>query len=48
MEAKSVYEQNNDQKSSKLLEFKKGELAKQIEEAFPDAKLVDIQEEKND
>ena len=48
VEAKSVYEQNNDQKSSKLLEFKKGELAKQIEEAFPDAKLVDIQEEKND
>jgi DNA polymerase-3 subunit gamma/tau len=47
-EAKSVYEQNNDQKSSKLLEFKKGELAKQIEKAFPDAKLVDIQEEKND
>ena len=47
-EAKSVYEQNNNQKSSKLLEFKKGELAKQIEEAFPDAKLVDIQEEKND
>jgi len=48
VEAKSVYEQNNDQKSSKLLEFKKGELAKQIEKAFPDAKLVDIQEEKND
>jgi len=47
-EAKSVYEQNNDQKSSKLLEFKKGELAKQIEKAFPDAKIVDIQEEKND
>jgi len=47
-EAKSVYEQNNDQKSSKLVEFKKSELAKQIEEAFPDAKLIDIQEEKND
>ena len=47
-EAKSVYEQNNDQKSSKLVEFKKSELAKQIEEVFPDAKLIDIQEEKND
>ncbi|MDC0628202.1 DNA polymerase III subunit gamma/tau [Pelagibacteraceae bacterium] len=47
-EAKSVYEQNIEQKSSKLLKFKESEIAMKIEEAFPDAKLVDIQEEKND
>ena len=35
-------------KSSKLEEFKKTDLAQQIKEAFPDAKIVDIQEEKND
>ena len=46
--AKSIYEQNIEQKSSKLVEFKNSELAKQIEEAFPDAKLKDIQEEKYD
>ena len=47
-EAKSIYEQNIEQKTSKLVEFKKSKLAKQIEEAFPDAKLTDIKEEKND
>jgi DNA polymerase-3 subunit gamma/tau len=47
-EAKSLYEQNIEHKSSKLAEFKKSELAKQIEEAFPDAKLVDIKDNKND
>ena len=47
-EAKSIYEQNIEQNSSKLDEFKKSKLAKEIEEAFPDAKLVDIQREKND
>ena len=47
-DAKSVYEQNIEQKSSKLLKFKESEIAKKIEELFPDAKLIDIQEEKND
>jgi len=47
-DAKSVYEKNIENKSYKLKEFKKSDLAKQIEEAFPDAKLVDIQEENND
>jgi len=47
-DAKSIYEQSMEQKSSKLTEFKKSELAKQIEKAFPDAKLVDIQEDNND
>ena len=47
-DAKSLYEKNIEQKSYKLAEFKKSDLAKQMEEAFPDAKLVDIQEENND
>jgi DNA polymerase III subunit gamma/tau len=47
-DAKSIYEQNMEQKSSKLSEFKKSELATQVREAFPDAKLVDINEEYND
>ena len=37
-----------EKKSSKLEDFKKSDIAKQIEEAFPDAKLIDIQEENND
>ena len=47
-DAKSIYEKNMEKKSSKLEEFKKSDLAKQIEEAFPDAKLIDILEENND
>ena len=47
-DAKSLYEKNIEHKSYKLAEFKKSDLAKQMEEAFPDAKLVDIQEENND
>ena len=47
-DAKSIYEQNIEKKSSKLEEFKKSDLALQIEEAFPDAKLINIQEENND
>ena len=43
--AKSIYEKNIEEKSSKLEKFKQSQLAKQIEEVFPDAKLVDIQED---
>ena len=46
-DAKSIYEQNMEKKSSKLEEFKKSDLAQQIKEAFPDAKIADIQEENN-
>jgi len=46
--AKSIFEKNMEKKSSKLEEFKKSDIAKQIKEAFPDAKLIDIQEENND
>ena len=47
-DAKSVYEQNMEKKSSKLKEFEKSDLAKEIHEAFPDAELIDIQEDNND
>ena len=47
-DAKSIYEKNMEKKSSKLKDFKRSDIAKQIEEAFPDAKLIDIQEENND
>ena len=47
-DAKSIYEKNMEKKSSKLEDFKKSDIAKQIEEAFPDAKLIDIQEENKD
>ena len=47
-DAKSIYEKNMEKKSSKLEDFKKSDIANQIEEAFPDAKLIDIQEENND
>jgi len=47
-EAKSIYEQNKEKKSYKLEEFKKSVLAKKIEEAFPDSKIVNIEEEHND
>tara|TARA_B100001094_G_C18174552_1_gene797119 strand:+ start:55 stop:1737 length:1683 start_codon:yes stop_codon:yes gene_type:complete len=47
-EAKSIYEKNSEQKLSKLMEFKNSDLAKQIEEAFPDADLIDIKEDKDE
>ena len=33
---------------SKLKEFEESDLAKQIKETFPDAELIDVQEESND
>ena len=43
--AKSIYEKNLEDKSSKLEEFKKSKIAQDIKKAFPDAKLVDLIEE---
>jgi len=42
--AKSIYEKNLENKSNKIEEFKKSKTAKEIEHAFPDAKLIDIKE----
>jgi len=44
-EAKSVYEKNVEAKNNFIDEFKKGKIAKEIETAFPDAKLIDIEED---
>ena len=44
-EAKSVYEKNIEAKNNLIDEFKKGKIAKEIETAFPDAKLIDIEED---
>ncbi len=43
-EAKSLFEQNKDNKESELVNFKKSNIAKKISDAFPDAKLIDISE----
>ena len=47
-EATSIYEQNMENKSSELDNFKKSRIAKEIQEAFPDAQLAEIEEEHND
>ncbi len=44
-DAKSIYEQNLENKKTQILEFKKNKIAQEIESAFPDAKLIDIIEE---
>ncbi len=47
-DAKSIYEKNLENKSSKLEEFSKSEIAQQMQAAFPDSKLLDITEENDD
>ena len=47
-DVKSIYEQNMEKKSSQLEEFEKSDLAVKIKEAFPDSKLINIEEENND
>ena len=42
---KSIYEKNQEDKNIKLNEFKKGKIAREIQDAFPDAKLIDYREE---
>ena len=44
-DAKSIYEQNLENKKTRIQEFKKNKIAQEIESAFPDAKLIDIIEE---
>ena len=43
--AKSIYEKNQEYKSDKIENFKKSKTAKDIQEVFPDAKLIDLKEE---
>ncbi len=44
-EAKSVYEKNIDNKNKQLDEFKKSKTAIEIKQAFPDAELIEINDE---
>ena len=43
--AKSIYEKNQEDKNIMIEEFKKSKIAKDIQKAFPDAKLIDLIEE---
>jgi len=45
-DAKSVYEKNLEDNTNKIEEFKKSKIAHDIQKAFPDAKLIDLKEEK--
>ena len=42
-EAKSIYEKNQESKSNLIEVFKDSKIAKEIEAAFPDAELIDVQ-----
>jgi len=44
-DAKSVYEKNLEDKNNMIEEFKKSKVAKDIQKAFPDAKLIDLKED---
>ncbi len=48
LNAKSIYEKNIEKKFTNFEQFEKTDLANKIKEAFPDSKLIDIQEENND
>ena len=43
--AKSVYEKNQESKSIELEKFKKSKIAKEIQDVFPDAKIIDLKDE---
>ena len=45
VEAKSIYEKNLENQNKTIEEFKKSKIAKDLETAFPDAKLIEIKEE---
>ena len=45
VEAKSIYEKNFENQNKIIDEFKKSKIAKDLETAFPDAKLTEIKEE---
>ena len=45
LEAKSLYEKNQENQTNKLNEFKKSKIAEELELAFPDAKLIEVKED---
>ena len=42
-EAKSIYEKNQESKNNLIEVFRDSKIAKEIEAAFPDAELIDVQ-----
>ena len=45
-QAKSIYEKNLENKNNQLAEFKNSQIAKEIKAVFPDAKLINLEEDK--
>ena len=45
VEAKSIYEKNLESKKNVIEKFRKSKIAKEFERSFPDAKLIDIEEQ---
>ena len=45
VEAKSIYEKNLESKKNVIEKFRKSKIAKEFERTFPDAKLIDIEEQ---
>ena len=44
LEAKSLYEKNQENETNKINEFKKSKIAEELELAFPDAKLIEVKD----
>ena len=44
-DVKSIFEENLEAKNKQFNEFKKSKIARDIEDAFPDAKLIDVNDE---
>ena len=44
LEAKSLYEKNQENETNKIKEFKKSKIAEELELAFPDAKLIEVKD----
>ena len=45
LEAKSLYEKNQENETNKINEFKKSKIAKELELAFPDARLIEVRDD---
>jgi len=45
VQAKSIYEKNLESKKNVIEKFRKSKIAKEFERSFPDAKLIDIEEQ---
>ncbi len=45
LQAKSIYEKNQEAHINLINEFKKSKISKEIEKAFPDAKLIELKED---